>query len=114
MFRNLFNSQLQKAASDMARNFPALRYNVALSSGSSQSFLSFFKPYETAKTDEPVVEPEEQPGFYNVNDEDEFPEQEKEPSTGRTEVEKREDPPAVTNRVPPSQDPKGPLDEEVL
>ena len=109
MFRNL----LQKAASDMARSFPVLRYNVALSSGSSQSFLSFFKPYDTAKTDEPVLEKEEQPGYYNVYDEDEFPE-EKEPKPGRTETEKREDPPAVTNRVPPTEDPKGPMDEEIL
>src|SRR5690242_5936150 len=100
MFRNL----LQKAASDVARSFPVLRYNVALSSGSSQSFLSFFKPYDTAKTDEPVMDKEEQPGYYNVYDEDEFPEGEGAPNTGRTETEKREDPPAVTNRVPPSDD----------
>lgn len=111
MLRNL----LQKAASDMTRSFPVLRYNVALSSVSgSQSFLSFFKPYEPAKTDEPVVDKEDQPGFYNVYDEDEFPEEGNQPTSGRTETEKREDPPAVTNRVPPSEDPKGPLDEEVL
>jgi hypothetical protein len=51
--------------------YPA-QFKLALGTG-SQSFLVNFKPYEI-KPEAPVVDPEEQPGFYNVYDEDEFPE----------------------------------------
>jgi len=114
MFRTFFNSQLQRATSGLAKNFPFLRKNVVLSpSSASPSFQTFFTSYN-AQADEPVLEKQERPGYYNVYDEDEFSGQEKEPNPDRTPLEEREDPPAMTNRVPPEEDAKGPLGEGVV
>lgn len=115
MFRTFFNSQLQKTASDLIKSFPVLRYGVALDNGSTQqSFLSFFTPINPEKIEDPASGHEERPGYYNVYDENEFADEDKEPNPDRYEKEIREDPPAITNKVPPEHDPRGPLGEGVL
>jgi len=123
MLKQLFNLQLQKAAatfagrnpgfSNMLASLAAPKYNVTLS-GASGNHIMNMKLYDV-KPDEPVLDPEEQPGYYNVYDEDEFPEEEKEhhpePDIGR-KIESPLNKPSPKNE--PEHKPKGPLGEEVL
>lgn len=83
--------------------YPA-QFKLALGTG-SQSFLVNFKPYEI-KPDEPVVEPQEQPAFYNVYDEDEFP-----PEEPTRELPEEEDSrePSESNRNPETGEQKKPF-----
>ena len=121
MIRHLFNSQLPSLQATINRvvlshsrvpafansSFKLPSYRTSLL---NNPFLSM-KLYDV-KPDEPIVDPEDQPGYYNVYDEDEYPEERKEPEREDINNEKPLD--SNINRVPPSEDPKGPLDEQVL
>lgn len=108
MLKNVFNSQLKKAAAFLAPT----SYKVALSGAGSFSFVSNFKPYDV-KPDEPILEPEEQPNYYNVYDDDEFP-GESTPKAEHIDVPKKpaKEAPKKT-KLPPSKDPN-PLNQETL
>jgi len=61
---------------------------------------------------EPIVDPAEQPGYYNVYDDDEFPETN--PESNSIPAEERVKDPGVTNKVPLKDDPQGPNGEGVI
>ena len=121
MIRHLFNSQLPSLQATINRvvlshskvpafanssfKLPSYRNNLL-----NNPFLCV-KLYDI-KPDEPIVDPEEQPGYYNVYDEDEYPEERKESEIEDSNNERPQDP--NVNKVPPSEDPKGPLDEQIL
>jgi len=114
MLKYFINSQLfslQKVfTSFQSRVVP---FQMALASGSN-NYLFYTKIYDI-KPGEPIVEPEEQPAYYNVDDEDEFPDEFNQIPIPETPKDLKIESPLNTAEIPPKdKDAKGPKGEGVV
>jgi len=111
-FINSHLASIQKAATSFQSRLSP--FQMALATSGSNNYIFNMKTYDI-KPDEPVLEPEEQPGYYNVYDEDEFPGESSDIPIPETPKDLKIESPLNTTDIPPrDKDAKGPSGEGVL